>query len=42
MERPSDIERLIYIPFTDRVDDAKVQLAKEMNKQGLRIDLDAL
>lgn len=42
MERPSDIDGLIYIPYTDRVDDAKVQLAKELNKQGLRIDLNSL
>lgn len=42
MERPSDIDGLIYIPYTDAVDDAKVQLAKELNRQGLSIDLDAL
>jgi predicted nucleotide-binding protein len=42
MERPSDIAGLIYIPFSDSVDDARVQLAKEMNKQGLVIDLDKL
>lgn len=42
MERPSDIDGLIYIPFTDTVDDAKVQLAKELNKQGLSIDLNSL
>jgi len=37
-ERPSDIQGLIYIPFKDDVEDAKVVLAKEMNAQGLRID----
>lgn len=43
MEKPSDIDGLIYIPYTDNVDDAKVQLAKELNKQeGLSIDLNAL
>ena len=42
MERPSDIDGLIYIPFTDSVEDAKLQLAKELNKQGLQIDLDSL
>ncbi|HEX2903370.1 MAG TPA: TIR domain-containing protein [Jatrophihabitans sp.] len=42
MERPSDIDGLIYIPYTDSVSDAKVLLAKELNKQGLRIDLDSL
>jgi predicted nucleotide-binding protein len=42
MEKPSDIDGLIYIPFTDAVDDARVQLAKELNKQGLKIDLNSL
>lgn len=42
MEKPSDIDGLIYIPFTDSVKDGRVQLAKELNKQGLKIDLDAL
>lgn len=42
MEKPSDIDGLIYIPYTDNVDDGKVQLAKELNKQGLSIDLNAL
>ena len=35
MERPSDIQGLIYLPFTDDVAEVKVQLAKEMEKQGL-------
>lgn len=42
MEKPSDIDGLIYIPYADSVDDARVQLAKELNKQGLKIDLDNL
>jgi len=42
MEKPSDIDGLIYIPFTDSVKDGRVQLAKELNKQGLKIDLDTL
>lgn len=37
MERPSDIQGLIYLPFTDDVAEAKVQLAKEMEKQGIKI-----
>ena len=41
-ERPSDIQGLISVPFTDNVEDAMVVLAKEMNKQGLTIDLDRL
>ena len=42
LERPSDIDGLIYIPFTDKIDDARVQLAKEMDKQGLKVDLSSL
>ena len=38
-ERPSDIHGLIYLPFTDDVAETKVQLAKEMGKQGIQIDL---
>jgi predicted nucleotide-binding protein len=37
MERPSDIQGLIYLPFTDDVAETKVQLAKEMEKQGISI-----
>jgi predicted nucleotide-binding protein len=37
MEPPSDIHGLIYIPFVDSVEDAKVTLAKEMAKQGLPV-----
>ncbi len=40
MERPSDIQGLIYIPFKDDINrECAVQLAKEMNAQGLTIDL---
>jgi predicted nucleotide-binding protein len=39
MEKPSDIDGLIYIPFVDDVEDGKVNLAKEMQQQGIRIDL---
>jgi predicted nucleotide-binding protein len=42
MERPSDIDGLIYIPFEDDLEDAKVLLAKEINEQGIRIDLGRL
>lgn len=37
MERPSDIQGLIYLPFTDDVAETTVQLAKEMEKQGIAI-----
>jgi predicted nucleotide-binding protein len=39
MDRPSDIQGLIYLPFTDDVAETKVQLAKEMGKQGVKIDV---
>lgn len=42
MERPSDIQGLIYISFKEHVEEVKLQLAKEMNAQGLIINLDRL
>ena len=39
MERPSDIQGLIYIPFKDDVREAALPLAKEINAQGIQIDL---
>ena len=43
MERPSDIQGLIYIPFKDDLlKDAGVLLAKEMDAQGYRIDIGKL
>jgi len=42
MERPSDIQGLIYIHYKERVEEVKLQLAKEMNAQGLIINLDRL
>ena len=42
MERPSDIDGLVYIPFEDAVEDAKVQLAKELSAQGITIDMNNL
>jgi predicted nucleotide-binding protein len=42
MERPSDIQGLIYLPFVSDVDEAKVTLAKEMVRQGIQIDLHRL
>lgn len=40
MERPSDIQGLLYIPFDKDVAEARIQLAKEMNKQGFGINVD--
>jgi len=42
MERPSDIQGLIYIPFRDDVKDAGVLLAKELASQGYQIDVQNL
>jgi predicted nucleotide-binding protein len=39
MERPSDIQGLIYIPFKESVKEAALTLAKEFDSQGIRIDL---
>jgi predicted nucleotide-binding protein len=40
MERPSDIQGLIYIPFKDDLEkDAGLLLAKEMVAQGYAIDI---
>lgn len=41
-EHPSDIQGLIYIPFSDSVESAKVTLAKEMAKQGLPVEVSQL
>ena len=42
MERPSDIQGLIYIPFKDSLKDAGLMLAKEMCAQGYQIDVPKL
>lgn len=42
MERPSDIHGLIYLPFTDDVEEVKVLLAKEMQKQDIEIRVSKL
>lgn len=39
MEKPSDIQGLIYIPFKESVAEAKLTLAKEMHSQGINIDV---
>lgn len=39
MERPSDIQGLIYIPFKDSVKDAGLLLAKEMAAQGYKLEV---
>lgn len=42
MERPSDIQGLIYVPFKDSVNETALPLAKEMNSHGIAIDLGKL
>ena len=42
MEKPSDIEGLIYIPFKDNVDETTIALAKEMRENGYEIDIKKL
>lgn len=39
MEKPSDIDGLIYIPFKDNVEEAKLSLAKEMQSNGYVLDI---
>jgi len=42
MERPSDIQGLIYLPFVNDVEEAKLTLAKEMGKQGINVEVSKL
>lgn len=42
MEKPSDIQGLIYIPWKESVADGAVLLAKEMHSQGITIDVGKL
>ena len=37
-EKPSDIQGLVYIPFSNKVDDVTVSLVKELSNQGYNID----
>ena len=42
MEKPSDIQGLIYLPFTTNVEETAVGLAKELNKNGYTINVSKL
>ena len=42
IERPSDVDGLIYIPFSDSVDDAKNKLAANLQKAGFDIQIEDL
>lgn len=39
MESPSDIHGLLYMPFKDNVEEAKLSLAKEMQNNGYTLDI---
>ena len=42
MEKPSDIDGLIYIPFMENVEETKVSLAKELQRNGYALDISKL
>ncbi len=42
MEKPSDIDGLIYFPFSNSIEEIKVELAKAMLNKGIKIDLGKL
>lgn len=42
MEKPSDIDGLIYIPFKENVEETKVSLAKELQRNGYALDISKL
>lgn len=42
MERPSDIQGLIYIPFKENISEVALPLAKEMHSKGYGIDISRL
>lgn len=42
MEKPSDIDGLIYIPFKENVEETKVSLAKELQRNGYALDIGKL
>ena len=37
-EKPSDIQSLIYIPFSNKVDEVSISLIRELSRQGYSID----
>lgn len=42
MEKPSDIDGLLYIPFKDNVEDTNVSLAKELQRNGYPLEISKL
>lgn len=39
MERPSDIDGLVYLAYHDSIEDVRIQLAKELSAAGLHIEM---
>lgn len=39
MERPSDIDGLVYLAYHDSIEDVRIQLAKELSAAGLSIEM---
>ena len=42
MEKPSDIQGLLYIPFKDRIEEARLQLSKELDAAGYHIPVSVI
>ena len=42
MEKPSDIQGLLYIPVKDRIEEARLQLSKELDAAGYHIPVSAI
>ncbi|MCM1226194.1 MAG: nucleotide-binding protein [Clostridium sp.] len=42
MESPSDIQGLLYMPFKNNIEEAKLSLAKEMQNNGYNLDIQKL
>ncbi len=42
MESPSDIQGLLYMPFKENIEEAKLSLAKEMQNNGYNLDIQKL
>ena len=42
MEKPSDIQGLLYIPFKNNVEETKISLAKEMENNGYKLEISKL
>ena len=41
-EKPSDIQGLIYIPFSNKIEECGMNLIRELSKQNIKIESDKL